>query len=507
MDFLTVITQCGFTAGLNPDGSGSRSCLEGAFSNDGYVDSYDIVSWDWSLNAEGRKSLCNTLPLSEDMSSASIASAQSTGMRPLANVPASLGELLIVGKRSASDAATKMKDHLYVFDGQGAYVDRFAPAVERSNIRLVRSAAGEFYQVNTDAGVIRLDETDQVVIPAGQFSGITEPRFGKSATIYVGIQGEGSDAIGRPVLDAVLDGSDAYVVPVVVIPSGEEPYTAAARLNLLANENPPYQLVRLYDDPPPPGDNQYLNSLREIEMDGSGNVYVINAHDLNESDILWRYFTNGTVERVELGKSDSANYLPAPTAMCISSSTNMLYLASSQYNPADISSSLVYGFSTDGPLTLTRSVTVEGMHHITGITEDPQTGTLWVTGFSMDEIPQYPNPTTVPFYKPYLASVPPGSSNVQASHIGDSGFPDNDLAMPLSIVWAVTSLPCGGADLNQSGSVSFEDFALLAQYWLTPNCAASTNCVSVDLSPDGSIDYLDLAILAKQWLQGDCTSQ
>jgi len=507
VDFLTVITQCGVGAGLNPDGTGSRSCLEGAFSNDGYVDSYDIVSWDWALNMEGRKSLCNVLPLSENTSAASMALTQSMEMKPSASVPIPLAELLITGKRTATDAATKMKDHLYLFDSDGVYVNRFAPTSERSNIRLVRSATGELYQVNADAGVVRLDETDEVVIPAGELDGMIEPRYGEWATVYVGVHGEGSDSTGRPVLDVVVDRGYAYVVPVVVSPSDSEPYTAAAKLNLLTDGDPPYELVQIYDDPPPPGDNQYQNSLREIELDDSGNLYVINAHDLNESDILWRYFPDGTIERVDLGRPGSANYLPAPTGMCVSSSTDMLYLASSQYNPADATSSVIYGFSTGGSLTLERVVTVGGMHHITGITEDPQTGTLWVTGFSMDEIPQYPNPTKAAFYEPYLASVPLESSDVQASYIGNSGSSDNDLAMPLSIVWTVTPAPCGGADLNQSGSVSFEDFALLAQYWLAPNCTALPECVSVDISLDGSIDYMDVAVLAQQWLQGDCTEE
>ena len=36
---------------------------------------------------------------------------------------------------------------------------------------------------------------------------------------------------------------------------------AAAKLKLLGEGNPPYEIVQLYDDPPLPNDNQYRDNL------------------------------------------------------------------------------------------------------------------------------------------------------------------------------------------------------------------------------------------------------
>jgi len=218
---------------------------------------------------------------------------------------------------------------------------------------------------------------------------------------------------------------------------------AAAKLRLSSGGGKlPYEIVRLYDDPPPVNDNQYRNHLRELELDSSGNLYVLNVHALNESDILWRYAPDGTVERLDLGRPDGPAYIPAPIAMYVSSSTDMLYLTSAVYNPADRDTTVISGFSTQGPLTLERTVSIHFMHHATGIAEDPQTGTLWVAGFCMYNIPPYPDPTRVAYYEPYLAEIPNGSHQIRASTLFDSDV--HDLAMPMSIIWT-------GSHENTSG--------------------------------------------------------
>jgi hypothetical protein len=163
-------------------------------------------------------------------------------------------------------------------------------------------------------------------------------------------------------------------------------------------------------------------------------VYVLNVHFANESDILWRYDPNGTIERVDLGRPDGDSYVPAPAGMYASKTTDMLYLTSAVNNPVDCNSTVIYGFSTEGALTLERSITINDMHHATGITEDPQTGTLWVVGFNMYDIPPYPNPTLSAFYHPFLARIPYDSNNVQQpTPLFD--YDRHDLALPLSIVW------------------------------------------------------------------------
>ncbi|MFH1717286.1 MAG: hypothetical protein ABIF19_08050 [Planctomycetota bacterium] len=439
-DFMMVIGGSGCTA------TGDMACMDGAFSTDGYMDSYDVVSWDWSLNSQQRLLNFCGVPLTS-AGAADIAGSSLVEPRTASTLSANvdlldnLDDLLIVGKKGSQKPSDKLKDSLYIFDRDGASRGWSDPAMDRCNIRLIQGPDGVLYLLNSEAGLISLDGTSQSVLPPGtlRLTQITEPRYGTSATVSIGIQDKGPDSFGRPVLDAAVDGQYVYVVPVVVEPDAHEPYTAAAKLRLLDAGNPPYEIVRLYDDPPPANDNQYRNNLRELELDDKGNLYVLNVHALNESDILWRYASNGTVERLDLGRPDSPTYIPAPVAMYASSSTDMLYLTSAVYNPADRDTTVISGFSTQGPLTLERTVSIHFMHHATGITEDPQTGTLWVAGFCMYNIPLYPDPTRTAYYTPCLAEIPRDSDQVRAASLSD---PDvHDLAMPMSIIWTGSMEP------------------------------------------------------------------
>jgi len=435
-DFLMVIGGCGC------DATGENACLDGAFSDDGYVDSYDAVSWDWALNSDERLLNFCGVPLTSGGGGISMMSAAAAGVKssgaplPRVNLAGSdLSDILIAGKTSEMNAPSKLKDSLYVFNNAGRCGGSFEPASDRCNIRLVQGPDGENYQLNSETGLLRLDSTNEVIIPPGEIklSDITEPRYNKSATIYVGIQDKGQDSFGRPILDAAFDAEYVYVVPVVINPDGEDSYTAAAKLKLLDGSNPPYEIVQLYDDPPLPNDNQYRNYLRELEIDNAGNLYVLNVHALNESNILWRYKPDGTVERIDLGRPDGDSYVPAPVGMYASKTTEMLYMASAAYNPADSDSTVVYGFSTKGTMALERSIKINDLQHITSLTEDTQTGTLWVAGFNMYDIPLYPNPYQMAFYYPFLAKIPNDSDNVELLPLFDSD--SHDLALPMSILW------------------------------------------------------------------------
>ena len=436
-DFLLVLASCGESAGLLEGGVGSRACLDGPFSTDGYVNSSDIVSWDWALSDEDRPyrlNLCK-VPIAEGISMMSLASVGLEGSARSISVmglPDPLSDLLIAGKRDTSEdpSALKSKDRLYAFDRDFQNQGWFDSEFDRCSIRLVKGPEGELYQINSVTGIVRLDIVDEVIVSPGQTTYANEPRYNKSATVYIGIQNEDSSPFGRPILDAAFDADYVYVVPVVVNPNGEEAYLATAKLQLLDGQNPPYRVVRLYDEPPLPADNQYRNNLREIEIDDAGNVFVINAHSLNESDILWKYDSNGAVlNRLDLGNPDSNSYLPDPIAMHVSDITNMVYLASAQKNE-DPNSKTIYCFSKD-QMVLENSIAINGMQHVTGITEDPA-GTLWVVGFNMiDEIPMYPNPTQPPFYYPCLAKVPSGGDSVDVTDLLGS----SDLGLPMSIVW------------------------------------------------------------------------
>ena len=509
-DFLTVIAACGLPASLDPNATDSLVCLDGFFSGDGFVDPLDIMSWDWAIDSGDSFIYYCGVPIGETAATGGASGAgevsASAGSSPYVSLPDSLGDLLIAGKRGTSGdySELKSKDRLYVFDNNGVCKGWSAPESDRCNIRVVGDLEGSLYQINSVDGVMRLDDTNEVIIPPGEITDVNEPRYDKAAVVYVGLKGSGEDAMGRPVFDAAFDDSYVYVVPVVVDPNdpNEEPYTAAAKLLLLESGDPPYQLVQLYDDPPPEGNNQYRNNLREIELDVAGNVYVVNAHSLNESDTVFKYDPNGTkIKSLSLGNPGSADYLPDPIGMHVSNTTGMLYLASGQYNPADINSTIVHGMSLDD-LSLQRTITVNGMNNVSGITEEPASGVLWIAGFNMESFPQWPDPTQPPFYRPCLAKVPYGSNNVQAECIYDPN--DHDLALPTSIIWT-RPVKCDGADIDGDGKVNFTDFSMFALAWLTGIGDADWNSAgNISTPADGFIDNKDFAVLVGHWLESGC---
>ncbi len=453
IDFLTVIGEYGETAELTQ--SNSRACLEGIFSDDGYVDSDDISGWDWTLNSEDRKNLCNThIPLTDDPPNKagcpSCPPAKSTNSPPMPSVgPVNLegfdGAFLVAGKMYS--ALEFLTDRLYGYDELGGFINQFEPVFDRTNGRLVTDSADVLYQLNLEQGLVRLADA-QPIVPTGQ-DAVVEPRYGLAADVYVGLQGTTGNWWGRPIADAAFDADGfVYVTPIVVAPVGQDPnlaYTAAAKLQLTGG-SPPYDVVQIYDDPDAfnPNDNRELNHLREIEVDDNGYVYVANAHSTNESDILWVYDADtGQMEKRLTFSNDpnSNSYLPAPIGMHVSNTTGMLYLASSQ-NSAGSDSTSVYGISIEDLFQSQKNpdietIEIQGMGHITDMTHDPATGTLWVVGFRMEDIPDKPTATDSAFYEPYIARIPFGSTGpVDANCLSDSvPGPENDLALPLSIVW------------------------------------------------------------------------
>jgi hypothetical protein len=413
----------------------------------------------------------------------------------------SAGTLLVAGKRGTSDALTKLKDRLYVLNDQGQYVNTAEPLYNYANSNLVQDANGEVYQVNLGNGLMRLSDGKSVV-PPGILYVTSEPRYNVDAKVCIGLHKEGDgDWWGRAVLDATFDSQGyVYVIPVVVEPNdpNKKVYTAAAKLQLSSNGTPPYNVVQLYYDPNADDPNE--PGLREIEVDGEKNVYVINASGPSSGNILWVYDTNGTIKNyLKLVDPNKNINIPTPIGMHVSNTTKMLYLASANNNP-EASSTMVYGLSTD-TLSLNRSITINSMGHVTDITEDPTSGKLWVVGFKMEDIPEYPNPyDELPFYYPYLAQVQCDSNSVQADSLSGA----NDLALPFSILWSVNGAfqeKCGGADLDDSNNVDFTDFAILAHYWLNYDCPTKNDCNGADFEPDGDVDMADLDIFTECWLR------
>jgi hypothetical protein len=271
-------------------------------------------------------------------------------------------------------------------------------------------------------------------------------------------------------------------------------------LELLDTGNPPYRIVKIYDDPPPLNDNQERNFLRDIEIDGSGKLYITNAHHLNESDLLWKFDSQTGVMEQCLGLIDPGHpniNISAPTALCISEYDSLLYLTSSQ-NAPDANSVLIYGLSPLD-LSLVRIIEIRGMNYVTAIAVDPIRGSLWATGFSLDNIPTTINPSILPsFYHPYMAQVP-----FATDVTGAVPLDANDLALPLSIVWT-NPLKCSGADLDYNGFVGAMDMLRLAENWIARNCDAPNWCDRADIDQNHYVDFADFKALSENWLLSGC---
>jgi hypothetical protein len=506
-DYLTVLGECGELSSGTSETGAPLHCLDFGFSTDGFVSTTDMMGWDWGewLVSEGTVGhlcfeLCLT-PCGTGGSSGSAGSMSVAAASMSAESGGFTGSLLIAGKKFDPTNRDFLSDRLYEFDESYNFVGGpYTMPNDRVNGKLVRDNAGQLYQINLEEGLVGLSDPG-TVIPRGQgYSISSEPRYGLPATVYVGFQDQAEDTWGRPLLDAAFDSEGyVYVTPVVVAPAEGSPYLAAARLALAPTETPPYNVIKVYDDPPLPTDNQDRNNLSEIEVDDNGTLYVINNGYSNGSDVLWAYSSDGSVQK--RGLQDLGIY--APVGLCCSVYDNSrLYVASSRTEPIATSATL-YVLST-ADLTLLQSITINNMGHITDVIEDPHTGTVWVTGFTMPEyLPYLPGDLSLmpQFYHPYLAAVPYGGSGpVQATELTSAG----DLALPLSIAWIGTLLEkCGGADLDGTGDISFGDFTILASQWLQAPGTPSADIAPEDAG-DGIVNRLDLAVLADHWLETGC---
>ena len=507
-DYLTVLGESGeLSSGLNGLGLPLDCLEEFGFSDDGFLDATDLMGWDWGqwLFSEGSvDDLCFDIRLTPpdfnegSGSEALLFGATSIGAPEAGGVTGYTGSLLIGGKRFDAGQQNFLSDRLYEIDESYNLVGGpYALPTDRVNGKLLRDHNDLLYQINVEEGLIRFSGLSSV-IPRGQGYSIgSEPRYEEPAVVYVGFQDQGEDTWGRPILDAAFDAQgDVYVTPVVVVPDVCDAYIASARLMLAPGQSPPYNVVEIFDDPPLPNNNQDCNNLSEIEVDDYGNVYVINSGYANGSDILWLYDSNGVVRK--RGLQSLGIYGPVGLR-CSVYDNSLIYIASSKGEP-DAKSASLYALSTVN-FSLVQTITINNMGHITDITEDPNTGTVWVTGFTMPEYVSYLPAAlsqTPQFYHPYLAAVPYGSSApIQATQLSNAA----DLALPLSIVW-IGSIPekCGVEDLDGLGDVNFGDLVILVSQWLqlpgTP---------SADIAPkpngDGIVNFLDLAVLAGHWME------
>lgn len=441
LDLDTVIAHSGAVIDPSPAGGSGLSCLEFAFSSDGRIDSLDTEAWCLRLSDDAPLNLCHIPLLSPEppITSAGIRPAflahgkrnSNRGLKSLLSNDA----LLVSGLTRTESEFTgqeKAVDTYWVLDTDSMQGYGMDPAFPQANGKFLRGPAGRCYQWNHRAGLIDI-EAGRAVVKPSRVSLPSEPRYHQAATVTLGMRSLDQAWSGRPLLDGAFDGDGfLYAGPVIVEPMDEEPYLAVAKLRLYSG-TASYDLMQLYAAPALPHDNQEHHHIREVELDSSGRLYVLNAHSLNESDILWIFDTASgrLIERLELASPDSAVHIPAPHNLIASQKSDWLYLASS-LNPPDANSVKLYVFTPDADRAET--IEVKGMGHITGMTEDPATGDLWICGFVMLDIPEYLTPGAPPFYKPCVAYLP-SSQETQDLIYAQYLKSGNELGLPLSILW------------------------------------------------------------------------
>ncbi len=468
IDFIAALSECGRRIGeVSTSGPFDAWCLEGFFCDDGYVTIHDAMAVDW-IDAT-QNSLCPSDLLPGDLEPAAYAyhalmtaaAPVGAGLKPalsiasaqtqhLASLQESTGRFLVAAKRyehRPGQTDDFLSDRLYGLDPNGTLVgEPIALTCDRLNGRLVRDHRGTLYQVNLELGLICLTDEKPIVAP-GHLPMDREDRHGERATVYVGFQQIQGDSWGHPLLDAAFDADGCvYVVPVVVAPAKAKPYLAAAKLGLdNPNQVPGYSLKQIFDDPPFANDNYNLTQLREVEVDDACNVYVLNCHHGNSSDILWVYGSDGKlVSRTELQKLG----ISAPIGLRVSShEPSKLYLASSENEP-NAESVKLYVLSSADPNVL-QTIEIPDMGHITDIADDPATLTICVAGFIMQTIPSEPQIQKMtdlgqgsfftilrekPFYEPRVAIIPFGPDGpVKVIYPADASGA-SELRLPLSVI-------------------------------------------------------------------------
>jgi predicted outer membrane repeat protein len=512
-DYLTVAGEYGKkSSDLNEFGQ-LMGCLDSILCNDGYLNMNDLIIWDWlDQLSENVGSLCFQIPLSSTNTNPApgFNSSPKSLDIPTTNdgISGISAPLLIAGKRYhrySTWEADYLSDRLYGFDENGNFLEGpFQLSHDRVNSRLVRDARGELYQLNLRDGLVRLSDEHPVIEPGSRTYKKADPWYGQTnSTVHIGLQGENQDWWGRPLLDVAFDNQGhAYVVPVVVEPPNHESYLAAAKLVLDPNDLLSYGIEQLYAYSTTWNDNLDPNHLREIEVDTQGDVYFLNSNDINWNDILWvSDAQNQQITSCELQNPNIG--IHAPVALCLSQYDSTVYMSSSQNEPS-ATSVYLYAFPRESLPTpdpaQVKTIRIDGMGHVTGITEDPATGALWVVGFTIPVVPQYIPIGSPPFYQPYLAKIPYGSTGpISAVNIGSQC----NLSMPLSIVFTGSGDPCGGADLDGNGLVNLPDLHILMNHWLQDNTDPDW-LQKADLDNSNSIDLADFAIMGQFWLKSGC---
>jgi hypothetical protein len=518
-------------------------CLD--LVSDGFINTDDLLSWDLTSYVKGN--LCPSDPCVPDESG--LAGLLLLGAQLETQDAGGSGSLLMLGKPSTAPGTSLWPDsYLYsVDDGGSCTGDAVQPRGEDG--RLVTDSYGGIYQVDGNGGLVRQDGT-----------AVLEPRNIDDGNSFVLIGYHDNYTKGFLLTDVAFDPIDpniVYVVPVQVRPKDDTcEYMAAAKLELTGAGD--CNLVRVYGKNPAtdptqghtrsicnePDDFGYypdLQHMHEIEIDPDGTLFVLSAHWANDDSWVLMYDANiGNDSEVRVSLSDSN--VAAATAMVVSPSNQKLYVASSLNTSNDLVTE-VYRFSIDKTNPSEPNLVLDTIIEIncpqpavcsttsvcddpelgystviTSMTEDPEGGTVYVTGFTAPRFPAYGDlpyeelgcdPVTHHgceiFTTPMLAVVPP-DVNEPVAQIQALELSSCELVLPFSMVWT-GPVDCNVADITGDQCVNLKDLARLAQYWLESDCIGWSWCDGADVNRSNAVGWRDLDILAECWLKTECPDE
>jgi len=452
-DFLFSVNACGRSTSSEVTGStdlyelGSPFCIDAnGFSQDSFVDTLDLACNDWktaNCPEEPCLNLCARLALTNTHTTAVAGLQVSMKMLNKMHEPAMSmfgPSIVILGKPSVDNYGPNLKRKflLYSFGLDGTYEQDYPldGSAKYCNIRVIRRSQNDLYLVNSKEGIIGLNGEPLISPHTKAFN---------HSRISVGIQEADGQYWGRPILDACIKDGRIYVVPVVVHPDNNpdnDAYLAAAELSPLGNGD--FTIIRTFADEALLKVNEKgheltglrqspnLMGLRDIEVDEQNNVYVLNAHNENDSSLLWKFDPNGLIAAKKFLSRDDPNdpddsEIAHPAGLCYSH--GKVYVASGLRALSSPDVVMVYGLDAS-TLDVIRTVTIGNMYHITGIGAGPD-GFILASGFTVEYLETFDG--VIPFPCASLAQIPVLEDSVMA----DIPFPGNynGLALPLSVIW------------------------------------------------------------------------
>lgn len=411
-DYLAALYSCDNNQ-LNwgwQDHDNDWSCVDSEFTTDGVISIEDVEYFAW-VDAYPAICSCGDSP-NAALSSVKGLTSQLNELGCEPNAP-----LLVAGKMYTYDPYNYehsfMADRIFGFEcDYSAVGEPLTWGDERLNTRLVKDNVGGLYQLNVIKGLVRLSN-GQSVLPRSCL-----PYDGNDVVI-----GWNKDKGSPPLQDVTFDASgDVYVVPVLIIQPAGESYRAAARIRLGASpgEN---SVVQLYKP-------LFASGVHEIEMDHTQKVYILDKGkwDLLGNNLRCYNRDSGLIEdRMRLG------YYVKPEAFHVSKRDGQIFVVDGGYTLTQMPSLH----------SETREVQIRGMDYVTDITEDTDTGTIWLVGYRFESWPgntNIRNGTTVvckPGFMPCLAKIPRDSSGpIDAVIVSDYEISGTGhLSLPLSIIY------------------------------------------------------------------------